>query len=61
VLAFDEADADPQLAARGTLNRDHGHLEASPAPRFSRSGHAPGATAVEVDITAALDSWSARE
>jgi alpha-methylacyl-CoA racemase len=61
VLAFDEADADPQLAARGTFNRDHGHLEASPAPRFSRSGHAPGATAVDVDIAAALESWPARE
>ncbi len=61
VLAFEEADGDPQLAARGTLNRDHGHLEAAPAPRFSRSGHAPGATAVEVDLTAALDGWPARE
>ena len=60
VLTFEEAAADPQLAARGTLNRDDGHLEAAPAPRFSRSGHAPGATAVEIDVAAALDDWSAR-
>jgi alpha-methylacyl-CoA racemase len=61
VLAFGEVDGHPQLAARGTLNRDHGHLEATPAPRFSRSGHGPGATAVEIDIAAAMASWPARQ
>jgi len=60
VLTFEEADADPQLAARGTFNRDHGHLETAPAPRFSRSGHGSGDSAVEVDIADALRDWPAR-
>jgi len=59
VLTFDEAAADPQLAARRTLNRDHGNLESSPAPRFSRSGQGAGATAVEIDIAEALRDWPA--
>jgi len=57
VLTFEEADVDPQLAARSTLNRDNGNLESAPAPRFSRSGHGPGATAVEIDIADALRGW----
>jgi alpha-methylacyl-CoA racemase len=60
VLTFDEAAADPQLAARRTLNRDHGNLESSPAPRFSRSGPGAGATAVEIDIAEAVRDWPAR-
>jgi len=61
VLAFEEADTHQQMAARGTLNRDRGSLESSPAPRFSRSVHAPGHSAVEIDIAAALEKWPARQ
>jgi alpha-methylacyl-CoA racemase len=60
VLTFEEADGHPQLAARGTLNRDRGQLESAPAPRFSRSGHGPGDTAVEIDLTAAMQRWPVR-
>jgi alpha-methylacyl-CoA racemase len=38
VLDFEEAAADPHLAARGTYVRRDGTLESAPAPRFSRSG-----------------------
>ena len=60
VLTFEEAGADPHLAARATLYRDHGHLSAMPAPRFSRT--APGTPSPPTDTlddpAAILAEWS---
>ncbi|WP_433533077.1 CaiB/BaiF CoA transferase family protein [Micromonospora sp. CA-263727] len=47
VLSFDEAVAEPHVAARGCLRSVHGHVAAGTAPRLSRSVPPPaGAEAV---------------
>lgn len=58
VLTFEEAVDHPQLAARGTLRRSGGGVDAAPAPRFSRSAAAAGAPAVAVDLADVLRGWT---
>jgi alpha-methylacyl-CoA racemase len=60
ILTFDEADRNPQMAARSNLRRVDGRLESTAAPRFSRSPAAPDSPASPVDIAEVLSGWSAR-
>jgi alpha-methylacyl-CoA racemase len=59
VLAFGEVARHPHLAARGTLTEIDGVLQATPAPRFSRSAAAvPSAPPVPgADTEAVLADW----
>ncbi|GGJ62721.1 CaiB/BaiF CoA transferase family protein [Streptomyces brasiliensis] len=60
VLSLEEAADDPQLAARGTLRRRDGRIEAAPAPRFSRTPSPGNGDAALVDFASAETAWPAR-
>lgn len=58
VLPFDEVDKHAHVAARATLLRRNGIVQAAPAPRFSRtSADAPGNLRT-CDVEEILDDWS---
>jgi alpha-methylacyl-CoA racemase len=60
VLTFDEAAADPHLAARGTYVSVDGAVHAAPAPRFSRTPSDPirSGGPERVTLSEVLDGWS---
>jgi alpha-methylacyl-CoA racemase len=60
VLSFEEAAAHPHLAARDTYVRRDGVLQASPAPRFSRTPGALVDVSREVDLDEVLTRWRTR-
>jgi len=59
VLTFSEAPNDPHVAARGTLVRGDGVVQAAPAPRFSRTPAAlPEIRQDAHDISRVLAHWT---
>jgi crotonobetainyl-CoA:carnitine CoA-transferase CaiB-like acyl-CoA transferase len=61
VLAFAEVPQHPQVAARNTVVRQDGVLQAAPAPRFSRTPAKVPATRPDVeDINQVLADWGQR-
>ncbi len=57
VLTVAEAETHPHLAARGTLHRSGGVLQAAPAPRFSRSSPPAAEPARVVAPAEVLAQW----
>jgi alpha-methylacyl-CoA racemase len=58
VLTFSEVPDDAQVAARDTLIRNNGILQAAPAPRFSRTPAAvPGIRQDSCDISEVVADW----
>lgn len=57
VLTFEEAPDHPQMAARGSLQRVGGTIQAAAAPRFSHSTAGSGAPAISTTIEEVRHGW----